>query len=89
LAEVRGCSRTALGATRRHDHSIDALVGMVAPVTDDDVLRTREEVIALIEQHRLDEHRDAILAAVRPGLRTVRVGLEPVRLPTHPSKMPT
>jgi hypothetical protein len=42
---------------------------MVAPVTDDDVLRTREEVIALIEQHRLDEHRDAILAAVRPGYR--------------------
>ncbi len=32
-------------------------------------LLTREEVVALIGEHDLDEHRDAILAAVRPGYR--------------------
>ena len=32
-------------------------------------MRTREEVVALIGEHDLDEHRDAILAAVRPGYR--------------------
>src|SRR4051794_21596560 len=42
---------------------------MVAPVSDDDVPLTREEVVALIGQRGLDEHRDAILAAVRPGYR--------------------
>lgn len=30
---------------------------------------TREEVITLIGEHDLDEHRDAILAAIRPGYR--------------------
>src|SRR4051812_49959761 len=41
-------------------------------------LLTREEVIALIRQHDLDEHRDAILAAVRPGYR-----LQPARDGPH------
>jgi hypothetical protein len=40
---------------------------MFTTVSDDDVLLTREEVIAVIERHDLDEHRDAVLAAVRPG----------------------
>ena len=39
------------------------------PLAVPGALLTREEVVALIGEHDLDEHRDAILAAVRPGYR--------------------
>ncbi len=51
-------------------------------------LLTREEVVALIGEHDLDAHRDAILAAVRPGYRLQRDPDGPHRIGGPPDLAP-